>query len=309
VIRSFVCSLLIAGTTLAQAAETIAIQFGASPSQPNTAPYLKTIELANKMQNKYDFVLEFKPGANGVLALKSMDTNPQNKLATVAPAFVENAKSGMINESDYVPVVTQGDACWAIITNIGETAKGIASLAGQKEITVGGTGFGNAAHITSLMIAEKYGFKVRYIVYKSNFDALVNMAGGQPINFLLERPSNFKIFKEKNPNLQILGINCDKRSPLYPNVKTTKEQGFSTPTIFFATVANVKMPAEKRKEIAAILEQAQERLGAQYFMESADMSPPQFASPKQTADDFFANKVLQMKVYTHRYEKQINEAK
>lgn len=301
------CLVLSAG--LAYAAETISIQFGASASQPNTAPYLKTIELANKMQSKYEFVLEFKPGANGVLALKAMDQSPQNRLATVAPAFVENARSGMINENDYVPVVTQGDACWAIITNIGDTAKGVASLAGQKEITVGGTGFGNAAHITALTIAEKYGFKVRYIVYKSNYDALVNMTGGQPINFLLERPANFKIFKEKNPNLQILGINCNKRSPLYPDVKTVKEQGFTTPTIFFATVANTKMPVEKRREITAILEQAQQTLGAEYFMESADMSPPQFAKPKQSAEEFFTNKVLQMKVFTHRYEKQINEAK
>ncbi len=308
-IKRFLAACLLVSSGITYAAETISIQFGASASQPNTAPYLKTIEIANKLQNKYEFVLEFKPGANGVLALKAMDQSPQNRLATVAPAFVENAKSGFINENDYVPVVTQGDACWAIITNIGETAKGIASLNGQKEITVGGTGFGNAAHITAIKVAEKYGIKVRYIVYKSNYDALVNMAGGQPINFLLERPANYRIFKEKNPNLQILGINCNKRSPLYPDVKTVKEQGFETPTIFFATVANVKMPAEKRKEITVILEQAQDKLGAQYFMETADMSPPQFGTPKQTAEDFFVNKVLQMKVLTHRYEKQINDAK
>lgn len=307
--KRYLLATLTALSFTAQAAETITIMFGAAPSQPTAAPYRKMLEIANEMQDKYNFIMEFKPGANGVIALKTMDQNPANRLATVAPAYVENAKVGLINENDYTPVATQGDACWAVITNIGDTAKGVASLKGQKEITVGGTGFGNAAHITSLILGEEYGFKVRYIVYKANFDALVNMAGGENINFVLERVSNYQIFKAKNPKLQILGINCEQRNKLMPGIRTLKEQGFNTPTVFMSTVANVKMPEAKRAEITAILEEAQAKVGQKYLLEMADLNPPQFNKPRLSVADFFNMRVLQMKVFTHRYERQINESR
>ena len=299
--------LFLSGTAFAR--EQIIVEFNASASQPNAAPYLKMLEIANTLQNKYDFILEFKPGANGVLALKAMDQSPANRLATTAPAFVENAKAGLINEVDYVPIATQGDACWAVITNIGNTQKGIASLRGQTEITVGGTGYGNAAHLTALVIGEQLGFKVRYIVYKANYDALLNMAANEPINFVLERVSNYQTFKAKNPRLQILGINCPNRNTLMPEIKTLREQGYNTPTIFMTTVANVRMPAEKRQEISDILNRAQEKLGLKYINETSDMNPPQFNTPKISTENFFNSRVLQMKVLTHRYERQINEAK
>jgi tripartite-type tricarboxylate transporter receptor subunit TctC len=301
--------LLMLFSTSVFAREPIVIYFNASASQPNATPYIKMLDIANQLQNKYEFILEFKPGANGVLALRAMDQSPLNRLATTAPAFVENAKSGVINEVDYVSVATQGDACWAVITNVGDTKQGIDSLKGQKEITVGGTGYGNAAHLTALIIGERLGFKVRYIVYKANYDALVNMASGEPINFVIERVANYQTFKAKNPRLQILGINCPTRNTLMPEVKTLREQGYHTPTIFMTTLANVKMPETKRQELGKILEEAQGKLGAKYISETSDMNPPQFNRPTIPTQDFFNMRVTQMKAITHKFEQQINEAK
>lgn len=294
-------------SSVALSKELITLEIGTSPSQPNNPAYLKTIDVANQLQDKYEFVAEFKPGANGALALRTMDSSPLNRLATIAPAFVENSKQGLINEADYAPIASQGDACWAIITNVGDTKQGLSSLRGQQEITVGGTGFGNAAHITSIMLGEKYGFKVRYIVYKANYDALVAMAGGQPINFVIERIQNYQNFKDKNPKMQVLGINCPNRNPAMPEVKTLREQGLETPTIFFAIVANVKMPEEKRREIAKIWYDAQQQVGAKYFLETADVLPPQFT--KLSVSDFFVKRTSQMHYLTNKYKEQIDAAR
>jgi tripartite-type tricarboxylate transporter receptor subunit TctC len=135
------------------------------------------------------------------------------------------------------------------------------------------------------------------------------MTTGENINFVLERVSNYQLFKAKNPKLQILGINCNRRNESMPEVKTLKEQGFNTPTIFMSTVANVKMPEAKRNEITAILEEAQAKVGQKYLLETADLNPPQFNKPRLSVSEFFNRRVLQMKVYTHRYERQINEAR
>ena len=305
-IKKFLFFLLLV-SNLAVAREQITVEFSAGPSQPNTPAYLQMLNVANQLQNKYEFTLEFKPGAGGIIALQTMDQSPADRLSTVAPSFVENAKQGLINEDDYIPITSQGDACWAVITNLGDTEKGIASLRGQKEITVGGTGYGNAAHLTALIIGEQLGFKVRYIVYKANQEALVNMASGEPINFVLERVTNYQKFKEKNPRLQILGLACNTRNPAMPAVKTLREQGYNTPTIFLATVANIRMPEAKRKEIGQILDQAQAQLGKKYLLETSDMYPPMFASPKMSTQEFFNKRVLQMKVLTYKYNAEINE--
>lgn len=290
----------------ASAKELITLHVGHGPSQPNASAYIRTLDIANTMQNKYEFIIEFKPGANGALALKTMDAQPQSRIATVAPAFVENSKSGLLNESDYVAISSQGEACWAVITNFGDTAKGIASLQGKKRVVVGGTGYGNAAHLTSIILGEKYGFEVQYIVYKSNFDGLVAMVGDNGPEMVLERVHNYKTFKEKNPKLQILGINCSKRSPLMPEIKTVKEQGVTTPTIFFAIVANVKMPEAKRNEIGKILQDAQARIGSEYFLDVADMFAPQFGKPPVTVEEFFTKRVSQMHYLTTKYKEQID---
>lgn len=290
----------------AQAKEQITLHVGHGPSQPNAAAYIKTLEVANTLQTKYEFLIEFKPGANGALALKTMDQAPASRIATVAPAFVENSKSGLLNEADYTAISSQGEACWAVITNFGSTAKGIASLQGRKRVVVGGTGYGNAAHITSIILGEKYGFEVQYIVYKSNFDGLIAMVGNNGPDMVLERVHNYKTFVEKNPNLQILGINCSKRSSLMPEIKTLREQGVTTPTIFFAIVANVKMPEAKRNEIGKILQDAQAKIGSDYFLDVADMFAPQFSKPPVPVEEFFTKRVSQMHYLTTKYKDQID---
>lgn len=296
-------------TNIVLAREPITVIFNSSPGQPNSATYLRTLEVANQMQDKYEFLFEFKPGASGVLALNTMDNSPNNRLATAGPTFMENAKQKLINADDYVAVTSDGDACWAIITNVGNTDKGIASLKGQKEITIGGTGYGNSAHLIALVIGEQLGFKVRYIVYKANYEALVHMAGGQDINFVLERVSRYQAFKEKNPRLQILGITCNSRSEAMPEIKTMREQGYNAPPVFFATLASVRMPEAKRKELGQILDTAQEQLGAKYFLDTADVFPVIFHRPRRTAQEFFDYRNSQMKDLSRRYEQQIIEAR
>ena len=296
-------------STAVLAQEKITIYFNAGVNQPNYAPYLRMLDIANKNQKKYQFLIEPKPGANGLLAIKAMDQSPESSLATQAPSFVENARSGAINEQDYVAVSAQGDACWAVITNVGNTAQGIASLRGQREITVGGTGFGNVAHLTALTIGDRYGFNVRYIVYKANYDALLNMASGEKINFVIERVQNYQTFKTRNPDLQILGMSCAKRHPQMPEVKTLAEQGITVPTIFFVTIANTRMPASKRQEIESILEQAQSELGQDFLIESADLQPPQFAKPKVSANKYFEQRVNQIKTPLLKFQAQIERSK
>jgi len=263
-------------STTVMSAETITIASPYSASHSGTPAMQKIINTANTTQKKYNFILEFKPGGEQIIAVKYMDEQPNSRLAIVAPKFVEHVKSGRLKKDDYVPVHALGDACWAVITNTGTVQTGLNSLQGLQELVVGGVGIGNAAHLTSLELGEKFGFQVRYIPFKSNFDALVLLISNQGINMVLERVVSFQQYRNKNNNLNVVAMSCPKRHPDLPQVLTLSEQGIKAPYVFNITMASQNMPEPKRSELSKILNQATVTVGANEIFKSSDMSPPIF---------------------------------
>ena len=289
--KIFISILLLCSSAFG--AETVKIYSPYSPSHSGTPAMFKVIDEANKSQNIYNFVLEFKPGGNQIIAVKSLD---EKSLAIIAPAFVENVASGKLVESDYIPIHALGDACWAVITN--------GSLKGIKEVTVGGVGFGNAAHLTSLALGEKYGFGVRYIVFKSNNDALINMAGNNGVIMVVDLYDAYESMKTKNPNLQALAASCPTRLPKAPNVKTLKEMGIDAPLVFNITVAHKSMDPVRRKAIEIILNQAQERVGAEEIFKLSGMKVP-----TESSAEFYKKSTDTVKRLQKKYREKIEQAK
>lgn len=289
------------------AREKITIFFPYSPSASSTPAMLRVVDEANKLQSDYNFILEFKPGGNQTLALKAMDQDPKDSLALIAPAYVENFRSKAIDQNNYTPVWAMGDACWAVFTNVGDTAKGIKSLAGVKEMMIGGVGYGNAAHLTGIMLGEKFNFRTRYIVFKSNTDALVNMVGNNGINMAIDKIEGYASFKPKNDKLQVLAVSCPARMSAMPEVKTLKEQGINAPMVFNIVLANKSMDDYKRTKLRAILTLAAERMGAESFMKLSGMSPPQFRGISQ--EEFYSNSLKVFDGLLTRYEKDVENAR
>ncbi len=280
-----VLASLISTSVLAQT--NIAIQNPYSPSHSATPALLKIVETANQSQTEFRFVVEYKPGGNQVIALKNLDQDTQNRLAIIAPAFVENTRNGSVSGKNYVPIHALGDACWAVISNLGNERDGVASLQGQREIIVGGVGFGNAAHLTGLALGERLGFKVKYVVFKSNNEALINMAGNNGVNLVIDKVDreNFEALKQRNPSLNIIAASCPSRLPDFPQVRTLKEQGYNTPYIFNITVAHADMPKATRERLARILTDATVKAGEAEIYRLSGMRPPVF--DRITADQFF----------------------
>ncbi len=289
----FVLSML--ASSVSYAAETIKIYSPYSPGHSATPALFKVVDEANNMQSVYKFIVEFKPGGNQMIAVRSLD---ENSLAIIAPAYVENVESGKLKESDYKPVHAFGDACWAVITN--------KPLAGQKEFTVGGVGFGNAAHLTSLALGDKYNFNVRYVVFKSNNDALINMTGNNGVELVIDKYESYEGLKTKNPKLQMVAASCPTRLPQEPKIKTLKEIGIDAPYIFNITMAHSSMPEARRKSISVILHSATEKVGEKEIYNLSAMRPPQFSGI--SVDDFYTNSVKQVRRLQQKYKQQIDIA-
>ena len=288
-------SLFLSFSFMAHAAETIKIYSPYSPGHSATPALFKIIDVANSKQNIYKFVLEFKPGGNQVIAVKSLD---ENSLAIIAPAFVENVEAGRLKEEDYVPVYALGDACWAVVTN--------KPLKGQKEFTVGGVGFGNAAHLTALALGEKHNFDVRYIIFKSNNDALINMAGNNGVEFVIDRYEGYQNLKTRNQNLNMVAASCPVRLPQEPNVKTLKEMGVDAPYIFNILIAQRSMSEGRRKAIGIILHDATKQVGEKEIFDLSAVRPPQFDGV--SVEEFYSKSVSQVKRLQTKYRQEINKA-
>lgn len=290
-------------STTTFATELITIISPYSASHSGTPAMFRIINEANSQQKDYNFILEFKPGGEQIIAVNSLKEQPNNRLAIIAPKFVEHVQAGRLNRADYVPVHALGDACWAVITNVGNSRQGLTSLRGVKELTVGGVGVGNATHLTALELSDRYNFQVRYIPFKSNFDALVLLVSDQSINMVLERVSSYLQYREKNPRVTVLGMSCPTRHPDLPNVATLAEQKIQTPYVFNITVAHVNMPESKRRQLGHILNSATLAVGSQEIFRLSDMTPPIFSN--QSVDEYYQKRFEFMQILLQKYQSEL----
>lgn len=280
----------------ASATEIIRIYSPYSPAHSGTPALRRIIDEANSSQNIYKFILEFKPGGNQVIAVKSME--PETSLAIIAPAYVDNVATGKLQEKDYVPVHALGDACWAVITN--------KPLKGAQEFVVGGVGHGNAAHLTSLSLGEKYKFQVRYVVFKSNYDALVNMAANNGVELAIDKYEGYEALKTKNPKLQMVAASCPTRLPQAPNIPTLTELGVASPYVFNIAVAHKDMPKARRQVIANILDSATQRIGEKEIYQLSAMKPPIFSGI--STEQFYEKSIALIRNLQLKYQKSLQQA-
>lgn len=291
--KIILAAIVMAGLiSTAYSQEKIVIANAQGPQQSMTPQFMRIVEEANAMQNRYQFVTEFKPGGFESIAIKHMLEDPQRRLGTITNAVMEGMDRGFVNERDIVPVFSFGDSCWTIITRGGTQGQGLSSLAKDsnvKDLTGGGPAPGGAAHLTALEIGQKYNLPVRYIVYKSNAEALVNMVGDEKsVNIVLERARNYMQFRDRSPGINALAVSCPNRHALLPTVPTLAEQGIDAPYIWNFLVASAEMSAGRRKEIEDIFTQATRRVGREVTQELSDMQSPIFSGVK-TADHYRAS--------------------
>jgi tripartite-type tricarboxylate transporter receptor subunit TctC len=302
--RTLLLFLLAINSTVTLA-ETIRIQTPYTATHSGTPAMFRIIETANKIQKNYTFVLEFKPGGNQVIAVKQQDQDPARSLAIIAPSFVENVASGQLNPQDYVPVWSLGDACWTVMSTTSQSSS-VDGLKGAKEITVGTVGFGNASHLTALQIGKKYNIPVRLVPFKSNYDAVINMAGSNGVTFAIDTLAAFENFQSRNAQLRMLAVSCSKRLPDYPNIKTLKEQGIEAPSVVNIVIANVAMPADRRQQLAQILEQATDQVGESEIQRLSGFSPPQF--DRVSAQAHFTKSIELISRLRNQFKREITQA-
>jgi len=297
------CFISIVSTISAQ--ELIKIQTPYTATHSGTPAMIQIVNEANTIQQNYTFLLEFRPGGNQTLAVKEMDKHPTNQLAIIAASYVENIESGAFREGDYVPIYSLGDACWVVISSDGKNT--VESLSSSRELVVGTVGIGNATHLTALQIAKKYNQDVVLIPFKSNFDAVINIAGNHGVTFGIDRVQVYQSLRTKNPKLSAVASSCSKRIPELPELKTLAEQGVEAPYVFNIVVASRNMSADKRNQLGKILDQATKNIGESTIQQISGFVPAMYIG--MTAEEHFNARTKLVKKLRDQYKKEISQVK
>lgn len=256
----FITALLF---TFVVRAEPINIYYtvGVGPNFGLIPSLMTTLEHANASQTKYKFTVDFKPGANGLLAVKTLDKDPNNRIVGIGPHFLGHVRNGVISLKDYTAVEEAGyDMCTGVITNVGSTSKGINSLEAYrgKEITVGTLSPASPAYTTAVELSKRYGFIPKFVAFKSDDEGFLALAGDHGINFAFSPPFKYQEHVVSNPKLQLLAVHCPSRIAGVPNVKTLAEQNIHVPPIFNMVIAKSNMPTQQRQEIGKLLAASQD---------------------------------------------------
>jgi tripartite-type tricarboxylate transporter receptor subunit TctC len=309
--KFFITALLLASmTTVVNSRELITIVSSYPPSHGGHAAIAKITEHANTAQNKYNFILDYHPGAQGLIALNYTKASPKNRIALVAAGVVELFETNKAQEKEFVPVYAFGDACWAVVTNWpADEQVGIKSLrapADSKELVVGAVGLGSISHITGLEAAEAAKQKPLTILFKSGNEAFLNLASNNGVNLTIDSVRTVQNMKIKNPNLRIVGTTCSQRHPMASNVPTLVEQGLGhIPPVINIMLASLSMPVEQRNELNDLLDRSTLAVGADPIFDISSFSPAVFQ--KMTAQQYYDKRIGQIKQLRKKHYKELTE--
>jgi len=116
------------------------------------------------------------------------------------------------------------------------------------ELTVGNSGPGSVWHIAAGLMAEKTKIKIKYVPFDGAAPAVTSLVGGH-IKAVSVSVAEVRAQVDAG-NLRILGVMDTKRSGLYPNVPTFKEQGID---VTFYTWRGLAVPKKVDPKVKAVI--------------------------------------------------------
>lgn len=207
----------------AQAAENITIYYAWGPGD-SVANYHRTLAAeANKIQDKYNFIFDTKPGAGGAIAARTVLNQPNTILAHSTAFFV---RPNVYPEESYDLNLfkEQFVHCLAPMAVTSTKYNSWKDVPKDKEVTVGISGLGVTTHLAALQLQVKYP-KMNIIPFKSTSDSMLSMVSGQTdfhIGFISEAE---QWAKDNKRHVSVLGITGRSVVNGYP---TLVSQGFPT---------------------------------------------------------------------------------
>jgi tripartite-type tricarboxylate transporter receptor subunit TctC len=253
-LRKFIVAAVLVCSLSANAAEriTFMVGFSAASSLANNVRLL--CQEMNRVQNKYEFVFESKPGAGGAVAAKEVLQNPKNTIMSGHSTFF--LRSNFDKTTGYDINDFQGVFVQATGTPVALYSSKYSSLNEIKpgtKITTAISGYGSHSNLLSSILAES-GFEVTIINYVNLIDATKDVLG-KHVDTGWNWLSDIEPLAETN-KVKILAVIGTRSVNGYPTFASQGIKGFDKVVNSTAVYASKDMAPDRVREIHELLKQA-----------------------------------------------------
>jgi tripartite-type tricarboxylate transporter receptor subunit TctC len=239
-----------------QAREVISVYWGWSLGDSLANYYRVLLQEANRLQEKYTFVLDVKSGAGGSIAVNHVLQTP-NSMAAHTTAFFVRAHAFPRESYDPSLLVAQYVLCRTPVAVSSAVYPSWQAMPRDRAVTVGVSGLGVTTHAIAVQLQKRYPNMV-IVPFRSSNDSMLSMIAGNTdvhVGFLSESEQWSKIPNRRRP--QILGITG--RQPVNGHA-TLIRQGFDPVFEDIYLVTNILVPKtldpQKHKEFWQIFDRA-----------------------------------------------------
>ena len=255
-------------TFSAQAGENITIIYAWQASDAAANYVRNLVNEANKLQRRYTFLFDVKPGAGGSIAANYVQNTPNTILSTtssffIRPQFYPNESHNISNFRELMP---QCDAPVGIYSKKYQSWQQVPT---NQPLTISITGLGITTHLVATKVAKKY-TQLQIIPYKGSTESTSSVLSGTTdlsVSFIGDS-DQYVHATDPAKRLYLLGVSGNR--PV-DGVATLASQGFATELDQMSVPAHLVVPVGfseiKFKEIRTILmraAQAQSVVSAYY---------------------------------------------
>lgn len=250
------------------AQQSINVVWAFSISNVPGSYFRATLDEANRIQKKYQFIPEHKPGAGGEVAATYVKEQKNITMLGTAAAFFVRPYLYPVkyNFNQFKPIHVMALAPVALVTKQGRTLEDILR---QDNISIGTAGGGSFVHLVALKFQEYLpGKKITLVGYKSSTEAMQDVLGGHvdlAFEFLGDAEAR---------NAKILGITGSHKIKNYPLLKDIGYPNQETLTGMHLILAKADMPPDIYKEIKDIFTEAEKNQAVQNLYASDYSSKP-----------------------------------
>jgi hypothetical protein len=171
--KKLLAILLSAAAISATARENITIYYSWSASDTAANFHRVLADEANKIQDRYNFVFDVRPGAGGSIAARQVAGQPDTILATASAFFIR--PNFFPNEShDISQFRTLFPQCSAPAVITSRKYKTWAEVPTDRPVSIGMSGMGTTTHLIAAQIEKKYPNLV-IVPFKSTSDAVLSV--------------------------------------------------------------------------------------------------------------------------------------
>ena len=258
------------------ARENVTIFYAWGPGD-SVANYHRTLVVeSNKLQDKYNFIFDTKPGAGGSIATNHVLNTPNSILAHSTAFFVR--PNVYPNESyDLTKFKEQYVHCMAPMAVTSSGYQSWKDIPPNSRISVGISGLGVTTHLAAVQLQKKFP-NLNIVPFRSTTDSMLSMVSGQTdlhIGFISEAEQWSKENKNNNRRVSVLGITGNKTVNEYqPLIKQGFDQSFADMNVGHHLITPAKELDARTKEFYDIFTKAA-KSGAVRSAYAVDYCEPQ----------------------------------